>query len=451
MPTEVYIEHETYIARDVPASHKRPASPKAHLPEHNKASRARISEQLTGSGQDSIRPRSTAQSRRHRWRTLRIIGGPPAGPFLWEPIRVLGQGAFGRVFLLRHLGEGKEIAMKVVYHGQPLPITVCKGIVNELRVLEVLHREPQPFINPPETIGGRFAWRSSRDFVHMLMPVCSGGELRERMREVSCECKLRLLAAELVLGIESLHNLGIVHHDLKPENILIDADGHCRIADFGSAMFIPRGKRFFANKTGRALITPSFAAPELIEEFWGPVSGNGYTQSIDWWALGAVLLSVQLSRTSAPEEDYFEFTDASDVADRHRRQIKRLKKLRTRVSFSDSFFDLISCLLHDDSAKRLTFETIKEHSFFHALWDDIAARSDPSLAPFTRNTNSRPSYTDQDEYEKWPPSRPSINEGVTKVHLLNELHRRGLELNVDNSCDIELMQQIIDYGGDVML
>lgn len=39
--------------------------------------------------------------------------------------------------------------------------------------------------------------------------------------------------AELVLAVESLHNLGIIHRDLKPENILIDNKGHIRLTDFG--------------------------------------------------------------------------------------------------------------------------------------------------------------------------------------------------------------------------
>ena len=45
----------------------------------------------------------------------------------------------------------------------------------------------------------------------------------------------KFLTAELILGMEHLHNRSILYRDLKPENILIDADGHLRLADFGLA------------------------------------------------------------------------------------------------------------------------------------------------------------------------------------------------------------------------
>ena len=42
----------------------------------------------------------------------------------------------------------------------------------------------------------------------------------------------------MLLGIEALHENGVVYGDLKPENILLDAAGHVKLADFGSARLI---------------------------------------------------------------------------------------------------------------------------------------------------------------------------------------------------------------------
>lgn len=43
----------------------------------------------------------------------------------------------------------------------------------------------------------------------------------------------RFYIAELVLALDSVHQLGFIHRDIKPDNILIDKDGHIKLSDFG--------------------------------------------------------------------------------------------------------------------------------------------------------------------------------------------------------------------------
>jgi len=62
-----------------------------------------------------------------------------------------------------------------------------------------------------------------------------GGELFYHLRRspIFTEEKAAFYSAEIVLGIEALHQNDIIYRDLKPENILIDHNGHLRLADFG--------------------------------------------------------------------------------------------------------------------------------------------------------------------------------------------------------------------------
>lgn len=54
--------------------------------------------------------------------------------------------------------------------------------------------------------------------------------------------RARFYAAEVVCGLEHLHQQGIVYRDCKPENLLLDDHGHVRISDLGLAVEIPDGE-----------------------------------------------------------------------------------------------------------------------------------------------------------------------------------------------------------------
>jgi serine/threonine protein kinase len=68
------------------------------------------------------------------------------------------------------------------------------------------------------------------------MEYMSGGDLKVQLDEVEVfsEERAKFYAAEITLGVQFLHQHGILHRDLKLENVLVGSDGHCKIADFGS-------------------------------------------------------------------------------------------------------------------------------------------------------------------------------------------------------------------------
>jgi len=86
-------------------------------------------------------------------------------------------------------------------------------------------------------------------------------------------------AAEIALGIEHLHEMGILYRDLKPENVLIDAEGHIRLTDFGLSK---EGFYKTNDRTSTFCGTPEYLAPEIL-------AGGDYNNAVDWWAFGAII------------------------------------------------------------------------------------------------------------------------------------------------------------------
>ena len=77
--------------------------------------------------------------------------------------------------------------------------------------------------------------------------IFTGGDLKFHIYNMGGDpgfemIRAQFYAAEVVCGLEHLHQQGIVYRDCKPENILLDDHGHVRISDLGLAVEIPEGE-----------------------------------------------------------------------------------------------------------------------------------------------------------------------------------------------------------------
>lgn len=93
------------------------------------------------------------------------------------------------------------------------------------------------------------------------------------------ESKIRFIVGELVLAVESVHDVGFIHRDVKPDNIMLTRRGHLKLIDFGFA--VPIGQHESVVRSG----TPLYAACEYLEH-------RPYNQSLDWYAVGMVTLQM---------------------------------------------------------------------------------------------------------------------------------------------------------------
>jgi serine/threonine protein kinase len=115
----------------------------------------------------------------------------------------------------------------------------------------------------------------------MILDYCPGGDLAYHLnkKQIFEEEEARFFIAEIILAIEYIHSLDVIYRDLKPENILVEADGHCRLADFGLAKENIGEKDFARSFCG----SPAYLPPEMLH------NNKGVSKSADIYQIGAVL------------------------------------------------------------------------------------------------------------------------------------------------------------------
>uniref|UniRef100_A0A3B3HN72 non-specific serine/threonine protein kinase n=1 Tax=Oryzias latipes TaxID=8090 RepID=A0A3B3HN72_ORYLA len=177
----------------------------------------------------------------------------------FELLKVLGTGAYGKVFLVRKNSghdAGQLYAMKVLKKAAIVQkAKTTEHTRTERQVLE--HIRQSPFL---VTLHYAFQTQSK---LHLILDYVSGGEMFTHLyqRDHFSEDAVRVYIGEIILALEHLHKLGIVYRDIKLENILLDSEGHVVLTDFGlSKEFLEEEKERTYSFCG----TIEYMAPEII-------------------------------------------------------------------------------------------------------------------------------------------------------------------------------------------
>lgn len=212
-----------------------------------------------------------------------------------------------------------------------------------------------------------------------MLDLCAGGELFYRIEKAGRlgEDQAKFYFAEVLLGLEYLHGLGVVYRDLKPENVLLDVDGHVRLTDFG----VSREKVNPAVLQTSFCGSPEYMSPEML-------GGRGHTQVVDFYCLGALLYEML---TGLPP---FYHPDRARMY-----RMIQTEEVRIPRYFSRNVKDLILKLLEKEPSRRLGTQKgaqeIKNHSWCTNIpWDQFLLKAvTPPFAPSLQHSNFDPSYT----------------------------------------------------------
>jgi serine/threonine-protein kinase len=172
----------------------------------------------------------------------------------YQLVDKLGQGGMGMVWRVVHVPSGAHYAMKTItVEADPKALARFER-EGQAQAASDDHRNVVRVRNAGEHMGQRY----------MVMDLCSGGDLKDRLREGGAMPPLEAahLLVELCQGLEHVHARGILHRDLKPPNVLFDEDGVPKLVDFGVARLKGQDK---LTQTGTMLGTPSYMPPEQVD------------------------------------------------------------------------------------------------------------------------------------------------------------------------------------------
>ncbi|XP_032403348.1 ribosomal protein S6 kinase alpha-1 isoform X1 [Xiphophorus hellerii] len=280
-------------------------------------------------------------------------GSEKADASQFELLKVLGQGSFGKVFLVRKVtppDANQLYAMKVL---KKATLKVRD------RVRTKMERDILADVNHPFVVKLHYAFQTEGK-LYLILDFLRGGDLFTRLsKEVMfTEEDVKFYLAELALGLDHLHSLGIIYRDLKPENILLDEEGHIKLTDFGLCKEAIDHEKKAYSFCG----TVEYMAPEVVNR-------QGHIHSADWWSFGVLMFEM--------------LTGSLPFQGKDRKETMNLI-LKARLGMpqflSAEAQSLLRALFKRNPANRLGSgadgaEEIKRHGFFSTIdWNKLFRR-----------------------------------------------------------------------------
>ncbi|KAF9875477.1 calcium calmodulin dependent protein kinase [Colletotrichum karsti] len=186
------------------------------------------------------------------------------------------------------------------------------------------------------------------DSLYMVLEMCKKGVvmkvgLNEKATPYS-EDSCRYWFRDLILGIEYLHEQGVIHRDIKPDNLLLTEDDVLKVVDFGvSEMFEKPGDGMM---TAKSAGSPAFLAPELCVVRHGDVDGK----AADIWSMGVSLYCLRYGKIPFEHDGVLEMYEA-------------IKTESPSIPDDENpdFVDLMNRVLEKDPKSRIPMTELRDH------------------------------------------------------------------------------------------
>ena len=373
--------------------------------------------------------------------------------FDFVPIKIIGKGAFGEVRVCKYIPTGDLVAIKKMKKeemhkkNQVLHVRAERDALSEAKNQWIVEL--------------KFSFQDQK-FLYLGMEYLPGGDLMTLLmaKDILPEQDAKFYAAEMVLAIESVHDMGYIHRDLKPDNVLIDKDGHIKLSDFGLSkkleVFLDKNNKFFNNNTQDSkhnnsklsyseqfrqfknlkskkrrqkafstVGTPDYIAPEVFKQ-------KGYGQEIDWWSLGVIMFEMMIGYPPF-------YSDSSTETCKKILDWENNLEIRDEVNISKDAVDILKKLINNPE-KRLGkngANEVKQHPFFKDVdWKHIKETMIPPFIPELKGPLDTKYF---DEYEESEPFYPiNNNDGGNNKYQKKDMCFVDFTYNRENDRDYRI-------------
>lgn len=288
-------------------------------------------------------------------------------------IKVIGRGAFGEIQLVRHKSSKHVYALK--------RLSKFDMITRPDSAFYWEERYIMAHANSEWIVQLHYAFQDKK-YLYMVMDYMPGGDIVSLMSLYQIPEKWAIFyTMEIVLALDTIHNMGFIHRDIKPENMLLDKFGHLKLADFGTCMRMgPDG----LVRSNIAVGTPDYISPEVLQAH----SGEGiYGRECDWWSVGIVLYEILVGDTPFYAES-FVGTYGKIM------EYKSSLHFPPAAELSDNAKSLIKGFLTDRKVRlgRNNVEEIKQHPFFvndQWTWENLRESVPPVVPELSSDDDTR--------------------------------------------------------------